>query len=71
MVNSFVPLFDSASTLTKHLDSMVEEDSKSAVELVEEPLQDLDEGSDDEEEREYQLLASQLFKFPPLPVFAF
>ena len=48
MVNSFVPLFDSASTLTKHLDSMVEEDSKSAVELVEEPLQDLDEGSDDD-----------------------
>jgi hypothetical protein len=40
-----------------------------ALSYLQTMLSDIVDHSDDEEEREYQLLASQLFKFPPLPLF--
>ena len=40
-----------------------------ALSYLQTMLSDIVDHTDDEEEREYQLLASQLFKFPPLPLF--
>ena len=40
-----------------------------ALSYLQTMLSDIVDHNDDEEEREYQLLASQLFKFPPLPLF--
>lgn len=41
-----------------------------ALSYLQTMLSDIVDHSEEEEEREYQLLASQLFKFPPLPSFS-